>query len=469
MILTSVWSTLTFSWIPLSEWYRRSFLFRTLGYFAAWRQGSWLLQWSDGIGAVLISLVLLLVPFVPNSLTAIFLLAVAAFWGVLTFTTPVGQGITPTQLLVTLYWGIATIATVFSPVPTAALSGLLKLTLYILFFALAVRILRQPPWRNRIMTVYLLTAMVVSAYGIRQAFLGARSLATWVDPTSPLADTVRVYSYLGNPNLLAGYLIPAVCFSIAACFAWQGWGCKALGVGMSVLNLSALVLTYSRGGWIGCVIALLLLSVLLLYWFSQRWSVFWQTWAVPLVLLGLSVGIALAVLALEPLRVRVLSIFAGREDSSNNFRINVWAAVIEMIRDRPWLGIGPGNSAFNKIYPLYQRPRFTALSAYSIFLELAVETGAIGLLCFSWLLFTTLAQAGRYLNQARQGLSTLPPAQIYWLLGSMATIAGMLGHGLVDTVWYRPQISTLWWFNLGLIASYAPSLSPTSQATHLAD
>ncbi|MFZ9737604.1 MAG: IctB family putative bicarbonate transporter [Prochlorotrichaceae cyanobacterium] len=469
MILTSVWSTLTFSWIPLSEWYRRSFLFRTLGYFAAWRQGSWLLQWSDGIGAVLISLVLLLVPFVPNSLTAIFLLAVAAFWGVLTFTTPVGQGITPTQLLVTLYWGIATIATVFSPVPTAALSGLLKLTLYILFFALAVRILRQPPWRNRVMTVYLLTAMVVSAYGIRQAFLGARSLATWVDPTSPLADTVRVYSYLGNPNLLAGYLIPAVCFSIAACFAWQGWGCKALGVGMSVLNLSALVLTYSRGGWIGCVIALLLLSVLLLYWFSQRWSVFWQTWAVPLVLLGLSVGIALAVLALEPLRVRVLSIFAGREDSSNNFRINVWAAVIEMIRDRPWLGIGPGNSAFNKIYPLYQRPRFTALSAYSIFLELAVETGAIGLLCFSWLLFTTLAQAGRYLNQARQGLSTLPPAQIYWLLGSMATIAGMLGHGLVDTVWYRPQISTLWWFNLGLIASYAPSLSPTSQATHLAD
>ncbi|MGA1357253.1 MAG: IctB family putative bicarbonate transporter [Prochlorothrix sp.] len=469
MILTSVWSTLTFSWIPLSEWYRRSFLFRTLGYFAAWRQGSWLLQWSDGIGAVLISLVLLLVPFVPNSLTAIFLLAVAAFWGVLTFTTPVGQGITPTQLLVTLYWGIATIATVFSPVPTAALSGLLKLTLYILFFALAVRILRQPPWRNRVMTVYLLTAMVVSAYGIRQAFLGARSLATWVDPTSPLADTVRVYSYLGNPNLLAGYLIPAVCFSIAACFAWQGWGCKALAVGMSVLNLSALVLTYSRGGWIGCVIALLLLSVLLLYWFSQRWSVFWQTWAVPLVLLGLSVGIALAVLALEPLRVRVLSIFAGREDSSNNFRINVWAAVIEMIRDRPWLGIGPGNSAFNKIYPLYQRPRFTALSAYSIFLELAVETGAIGLICFAWLLFTTLAQAGRYLNQARQGLSTLPPAQIYWLLGGMATIAGMLGHGLVDTVWYRPQISTLWWFNLGLIASYAPSLSPTSQATHLAD
>jgi len=133
-MLTSAWQTLTFSGIPLTEWYRRSFLFRVLGYFSAWREGSWLLQWSDGIGAVLISLVLMLAPFVPNSLTAIFLMAVAAFWGLLTFTTPVGQGITPTQLLITLYWGIATIATVFSPVPTAALTGLLKLTLYILFF-----------------------------------------------------------------------------------------------------------------------------------------------------------------------------------------------------------------------------------------------------------------------------------------------------------------------------------------------
>jgi len=255
-MLTSAWQTLTFSGIPLTEWYRRSFLFRVLGYFSAWREGSWLLQWSDGIGAVLISLVLMLAPFVPNSLTAIFLMAVAAFWGLLTFTTPVGQGITPTQLLITLYWGIATIATVFSPVPTAALTGLLKLTLYILFFALATRILRVPTWRNRVMTVYLLTAMVVSAYGIRQAFLGARSLATWVDPTSPLADTTRVYSYLENPNLLAGYLIPAVCFSLAAIFAWRGWGCKALATGMSVMNLSCLVLTYSRGDglavWFPC-------------------------------------------------------------------------------------------------------------------------------------------------------------------------------------------------------------------------
>jgi len=204
-----------------------------------------------------------------------------------------------------------------------------------------------------------------------------------------------------------------------------------------------------------------------LYWLSQHWSPFWQTWATPLALLVLGVSVTLAVLLLEPLRVRVLSIFAGREDSSNNFRINVWTAVLKMIHDRPWLGIGPGNSAFNKIYPLYQNPRFTALSAYSIFLELAVETGAIGVVCFGWLLLTTLAQAGRSLQQARHSLNRIPPGQIYWLLAGIATIAGMLGHGLVDTVWYRPQISTLWWLTLALVASYQPVESRDSDELKL--
>ena len=40
-----------------------------------------------------------------------------------------------------------------------------------------------------------------------------------------------------------------------------------------------------------------------------------------------------------------------------------------MIQARPWIGIGPGNSAFNLIYPLYQQPGYTALSAYSVPLD----------------------------------------------------------------------------------------------------
>ncbi|MGA1625985.1 MAG: O-antigen ligase family protein, partial [Prochlorothrix sp.] len=241
-----------------------------------------------------------------------------------------------------------------------------------------------------------------------------------------------------------------VFLSGVAIFAWEGWGCKALAVFMTGINLQCIALTLSRGAWIGLVLGGLVLTLLLVYWWSRHWSAFWQTWAIPIAL-GLLVGLGLVmVLTVEPLRLRVASIFAGRADSSNNFRMNVWAAVVDMIRDRPILGIGPGNDAFNQIYPLYQRPRYTALSAYSVILELAVETGFVGLTAFLWMLATAWTQGWGAIQRLRH----MGDRQGYWLLAAIATSIGMLGHGLVDTVWYRPQINTLWWLSIALIASY---------------
>jgi putative inorganic carbon (HCO3(-)) transporter len=290
----------------------------------------------------------------------------------------------------------------------------------------------------------------VSIYGLRQWFFGAEALATWVDPESPSAKLTRVYSYLGNPNLLAGYLLPAVALSLAAVFAWQRWLPKALAMTMFVVNSACLVLTFSRGGWIGFVVLIFVFLVLLLYWYSVRLPEAWRPWAMP-VLLGGSVGLmVLAVLFVGPVRDRVASIFIGRRDSSNNFRMNVWSSVVEMIRDRPILGIGPGNNAFNKIYPRYMHTRFSALSAYSIFLEVLVETGFIGFSCFLWLLIVTFNQGIQQLSRLRGSANY----QGFWLVGAIAGMVGILSHGLVDTVWYRPEVNTLWWLMVAIIASY---------------
>jgi putative inorganic carbon (HCO3(-)) transporter len=274
-------------------------------------------------------------------------------------------------------------------------------------------------------------------------------MATWVDPESAIADTIRVYSYLGNPNLLAGYLVPAIPFSLAAIFAWRGWLPKALALFLTVVNSACLVLTFSRGGWLGFVAAGYALMVLLVWWWTPALPYRWRRWALPAILGGSAAFLIVAVAAVAPLRDRVLSIFAGREDSSNNFRINVWLSVIEMIQDRPVLGIGPGHDAFNKVYPLYQQPRFSALSAYSIPLEIAVEMGFIGLGCFLWLLATIFTQGWTQLQRLRQA----GHVQGYWLMAAIAAMIGLLTHGLVDTVWYRPQIHTLWWFCVALVAS----------------
>ncbi|HEY9615350.1 MAG TPA: IctB family putative bicarbonate transporter [Microcoleaceae cyanobacterium] len=465
--MSSFWQSLTLSTVALPQWGSASYLHRPIGMLRNWRQNSWFMQWADEIGTVLVMLVFGLVPFANNALIGVLMGAIGAYWLLLTLSDDVGVGqwslgsretgdrrspgvMTPIHVLILLYWGIAMVATAMSPIKSAAFSGLLKLTLYLCLFVLMARVLRSPRIRNWLLTLYLHITLIVSVYGLQQWFSGAEALATWVDPESPLSKTTRVFSYLGNPNLLAGYLVPAVIFSVAAVFVWQRWLPKALAITMVLVNLACLVLTFSRGGWIGIVVSLFAMGILLMHWWSIYLPTFWRRWAMPIVLGSAAAVLVLAVLVVDPLRDRVLSMFAGRGDSSNNYRINVWGSVIEMIKDRPVIGIGPGNSVFNKIYPLYQRPKFSALSAYSIYLEVLVETGIIGFTCFLWLLLVTFNTGWTQLQRLR---SQADP-QGFWLMAAIASLLGMMGHGLVDTVLYRPEVNTLWWLTIALIASF---------------
>ena len=448
--MKSAWSIIMLSRPQLYRWQRGSYLHSLVGCLSGWQQGSWLFQWSETIAACLISIIFLLAPFVSTSLIGVLSVAVAFYWILTILTASALPVITPIHILVFLYWCIATIATAFSPVKSAALNGWIILTLYLVLFALASQILRSPKFCNWIITSFLLTALVVSAYGIRQEFFGVQQLATWNDPTSALANDTRVYSYLGNPNLLGGYLLPAIALSAGAVFIWRGWIQKTLAVIMVLANSACLYFTDSRGAWLAMAVLISVLLLLFYGWWREYLPRFWQVWLLPLVFGSLAAILLAAFIFLEPLRLRLTSIFAGREDSSNNFRINVWEACFRIIEDYPLLGIGPGNDAFNQIYPRYMNSRYPALSAYSVYLEHIVEMGYLGFGCFLWLLAVTFNHGIRQIarlrsNKDRRGI---------YLIAAIAATASLAFHGFVDTVWYRPQINTIWWLVLAIVASF---------------
>ena len=429
--------------------FHSSYLYRKVKWFAIWREGSWLLQWSEAIGAALLSLVLMLAPFVSTSLIGVLLMAVIGYWIIISISENESFGLTPIHLAVLIYWLVATIATALSPVKTEAVSGWIKFTLYLGLFTLGSRVLRSPRICNWVITSFLLVALIVSSYGVRQQYLGVEQLATWNDPESVLAEDTRVYSYLGNPNLLGGYLLAAIALSLIAVLVWRSWIQKGLAITMLGMNSACLFFTDSRGAWLAASALIFVLFILLYFWWRDYLPRFWQIWLLPLVF-GFMGGICLvAILGVESVRLRFLSIFAGREDSSNNFRINVWEAVFKIIADYPLTGIGPGNEAFNAIYPRYMDPLYPALSAYSVFLEHIVELGYIGFTCFVWLIVVTLNYGITQVNRLRKsrGIEGL------WVIGAIAAMVGLMTHGMVDTVWYRPPINTLWWFMLAIIAS----------------
>lgn len=447
--MNGLWQQLTLANLSLHQWQDASYLSRLSGALQRWQYGSWIMARSNAISLWFMTLFFTLAPFVSTNLMSVMLAGCGLFWLLLTIADPREEqriGLTPIHLIVMLYWGISVIATGLSPVKVAAVKGLLKITLYLIMFVFMARAFRSEKVRNWMIAIYLHVALLVSCYGIRQWIFGAEPLATWSDPTSEMGNFTRVYSFLGNPNLLAGYLIPAIAFSIMAIFAWKNRTAKILAGIMAVANTACLVFTFSRGGWIALAVIAVMSALLLGYWLN----LYRRKWVLPTAIGGMVGFLLLSMVLVPAVRMRVLSIFTGRGDSSNNFRINVWTSVLQMIKARPILGIGPGNDAFNLVYPAYSRTGFTALGAYSVPLEILVETGILGFSCFTWLLAVSFNQGAIRLQQ----LQKLGDRQGYWLMGALVGMASMMVMSLTDTVWYRPQVNTLWWMMVAVVASF---------------
>ena len=384
-------------------------------------------------------------PLVTRGGLSLLIAAAGLLWVLWALRTPPGAlGAIHLWLLGVL--AIAVLATGFSPVPMAALQGLLKLVSYLGVYALMRQLLATAPvWWDRITGALLAGQLLISVIGIRQLYGDPGALARWSDANSVAQGTVRIYSTLENPNLLGGFLLPTLPLAVVALMRWPGRARRLFALAALLLGLVALVLTYSRGAWMGMVASLAAVGLLLVLRLSRHWPPLWRRLFPLLLLGGGAVGLVLLVAAVEPLRVRVLSLFVGREDSSNNFRMNVWSSALEMIRERPLLGIGPGNKAFNLIYPLYQQPKFDALSAYSIPLEWAVEAGIPGL----------LAGVGLFLCAVRTGLRqrlgegplALPA------LAAVAIFLGLAVQGLTDTIFFRPEVQLVALFALATVAA----------------
>ena len=152
-------------------------------------------------------------------------------------------------------------------------------------------------------------------------------------------------------------------------------------------------------------------------------------------------------LCVSALRARVLSIFAMRQDSSNSFRFNVYHSSWEMFKDNWLLGIGIGNQNFREIYGLYMKTGFDALSAYNIFLEIAVESGIFGLISYATFIILFAISVYKFITHPN-GLDK----KIIVSVGIL-TILGVMTHGLFDTIYFRPQVQFLFWTMIAMSSS----------------
>lgn len=319
-----------------------------------------------------------------------------------------------------------------------SLTGLFK---YILFIAayFIFRITLSNSSHNVFIGLWKLLfifATLVAIIGCYQYMTDVEPLATWEDPKMGSTHT-RVYSTLGNPNLLAGYLLIFLPFGLF--FTYKSSSYKRFVYLLSTLIIFlCIIFTGSRGSYIallgGCIVSYF---VFLVYSYKNNKRF------LPIVLYSSAVcALILSLIFMFPIfKERIITILELKNYSSNAFRFFVWSSCFEMLKDNFIFGIGPGSSTFFKAYSLYMTSSYHALSSYNIFLEIALQLGILGLLTF-FLIFLTSFLKLHHLFWGRDEKFALP---------IFCSIVFLIVHGMFDTVLFRPQIFIPFWLLLSSI------------------
>ena len=174
------------------------------------------------------------------------------------------------------------------------------------------------------------------------------------------------------------------------------------------LAVWALVVSQTRGAWLGAVLGLAVVAVLR----APR-------------LLWLVGGAMAAVLVLRP---AALGTRLTIGDDSSRDRYYMWQAGIDMILDKPVFGQGPG--MIQDTYPRYRWPEAThprQPHLHNNLLQVAAERGLPGLAFFLWWATAVFLAA---LREARpDGGGASPP---WAAVGTLASLAAVFAAGLFE-------------------------------------
>lgn len=278
----------------------------------------------------------------------------------------------------------------------------------LLFPAVVILYRNVPRARDLALRMILFFGAFISAYGLFQYFiLLQRDLEHRI--TGPASHVMTFSGLLLIVSLLALVL-------------WlhdlRNW----VLLGVTAITTVSLLLTFTRGVWIGWGTAVLVLLVLR----RPRWLVFAPALAV----------IAVLVLPLS-LFGRLVSVFDTRQ-ASNLDRIRMVQAGVEIIKDYPLLGVGPAN--VKEVYPLYRKhdaPRFRIPHLHNNVIQLWAERGVLGLAAYLLLL-------GLFLRECVRGWRG--PAGAWAEVGVVVTVAlfaaGLFEFNFGDTEVYWMMLDT---------------------------
>ncbi len=248
----------------------------------------------------------------------------------------------------------------------------------------------------------------------------------------------RATAGFNTSNGLGGYLALAIPVALSLTFMkWKNSRYYWAALALCFFMLWSLAVTFSRGAWLGVFCGVLFILLTRIPYRGKREFY-------------LCLGVLFAAVFLCIIFLAVLNHSSGVELLSRHetaqWRLGIWRDSFKMIADRPLFG--HGINTFMRIFDVYRRDIGSGPSyAHNCYIQLAAETGIIGLFGFLWIL-------------GEMFRSPLGKIAFYWTknkdsvvlsLGLLGGLAAFLIHSFFDTNFYSLQLSVYFWFMVGIL------------------
>jgi O-antigen ligase len=317
-----------------------------------------------------------------------------------------------------------------------------------LFFAIVNNLYRQESVQIISFTLIFL-AMGISCFAVCQFLTRSNQVWDYVSPYPGRASGTYI-----SPNNFAGFLEMLLPLATACVLVGRMKPVVRILLGYSALvMLAGMAVTFSRGGWVAVVVALLVILGTLIFHRNHRLPAF-------LLLAVLAVGGTVFVTnylsqTLSYMR-RVDSDLQDKPENVLNFRRGMWTAAEQMWRDHFWWGVGPAH--YDHRFREY-RPESIQMSpdrAHNDYLNLLADWGATGGIIVLAGLVTFGAgwrKTWKYVCPAENDFSRGLSNRFAFFLGASAGLFALAIHSVVDFNLHIPANAILGVTLLALLSS----------------
>lgn len=333
------------------------------------------------------------------------------------------------------------------PFPQVALPGYRIVAQYMLWYFILLRLLEDDADLKVLLASFGLLLVFLALHGVYQYAVGVAIPDSWTTSTEAGVRT-RVYSLTGSPNILGSLLVLLTPLAAAGLYFFRDrrakWACLAL----VLLSMLTLLFTFSRGAWLGMMLAVALFSLLV----DGR-------------LLALMAAAVAAILALVPsITSRITFLFSTEyaEAAEIGGRAYRWATGLRLLHEgNPWLGVGLGmfGGAVAMDHKLLDETEdFFYYYMDNYYLKTLVEMGYLGFIAYVLLLLAVLYLGLKAIQKSDVPFKRLPGDALgraegnmrLWAIAIFCGVCGVLLHCYFENIFEEPYMSAYFW---GLLAA----------------